>query len=515
MLEDSREASLRDLYWSTNLTGRYAFDSLTCIECEQYLGVDVPLEGRNYRLTTLAHQARHATVSSGIVEQRLQDWLERKNTYEPLLAPDGAQQRIGGLRVLLCDRPNMTAGMTMSEAAFRLIERSFELDVSTLPSMFFHNGSQRLFFRRDSTNQVKAICLVIKFTQKVEISNCLVSLTHDISTGFTNALICGDGMTFNRPCDELVGSQQRQLVAAILASHAQWSNPLLIPTAILQICVPRTQQQAGFLESMLIDTENHLGVTFAGAAGLARSRPDWPQDIDVKTSTRELHSILPQFIFMLSVCSYMQRYANFLLNAEKQITQFATKSPLSPENHELRSALEYMLTLVENLTSTFKMCQERTTSQINLLFNVVSQQDGYVNRLTNGLNIAIARSTKQDSISVSTFTFITAFFLPGSFIATIFSMTMFDWHLDASSAGTSSASYVSNRFWIYWVIVVPLTIATLLGWYIWYRFAKAKHQSSLAPYEKTMRRLQRANPPWIMDSENYVDEITESDKHRD
>jgi hypothetical protein len=49
-------------------------------------------------------------------------------------------------------------------------------------------------------------------------------------------------------------------------------------------------------------------------------------------------------------------------------------------------------------------------------------------------------------------------------------MNMFNWLDDAQQ---NSGRVVSSRFWIYWVATVPLTLAVMGGWYIWYRTADA------------------------------------------
>lgn len=66
-----------------------------------------------------------------------------------------------------------------------------------------------------------------------------------------------------------------------------------------------------------------------------------------------------------------------------------------------------------------------------------------------------------DSIAMKTLALVTAIFLPATFIATLFSMSMFDWQ-------GGNVSVVSSNFWVFWVVSVPLSIVILgLWWYIW------------------------------------------------
>jgi Mg2+ and Co2+ transporter CorA len=66
---------------------------------------------------------------------------------------------------------------------------------------------------------------------------------------------------------------------------------------------------------------------------------------------------------------------------------------------------------------------------------VINQQD-------SKLNGVIAASAKQDSIAMMTFTFITALFLPGTYISSLFSMTMFNWQAPISNAEKHLSSHL-------------------------------------------------------------------------
>lgn len=85
-----------------------------------------------------------------------------------------------------------------------------------------------------------------------------------------------------------------------------------------------------------------------------------------------------------------------------------------------------------------------------------------------GLEIAhatqrIAEATMNDSASMRTIAILTMIFLPGTAVASFFSMTMFQWDADAGSA------LVSSWLWLYFVVATPLTLAVVGAWYYWMR----------------------------------------------
>jgi hypothetical protein len=98
------------------------------------------------------------------------------------------------------------------------------------------------------------------------------------------------------------------------------------------------------------------------------------------------------------------------------------------------------------------------------LYNFVAQAG-------NELNARIAATTSLDSAAMKTLAFVTTIFLPLSFVASLFSIPVFDWQA-SSEDGSSDHSVVSSRFWIYWVVSIPLTAATLVGWRLWWNHQK-------------------------------------------
>lgn len=62
---------------------------------------------------------------------------------------------------------------------------------------------------------------------------------------------------------------------------------------------------------------------------------------------------------------------------------------------------------------------------------------------------------------------ITAVFLPGEFMSSLFGMGLFDWQPDDNSDNTNN-SIVSYDFWWYWALTVPLTIVILVLWRAWW-----------------------------------------------
>ena len=106
------------------------------------------------------------------------------------------------------------------------------------------------------------------------------------------------------------------------------------------------------------------------------------------------------------------------------------------------------------------------------LFHLISQQETRVGIAVAEDSRTLASASKEDSTAMKTIAAVTIVFLPGTFIAALFAMPLFQW----DAVGDSKV--VSNRFWIYWAVTVPLTFLTLLVWVLWTKRQARMHRSS-------------------------------------
>ena len=198
--------------------------------------------------------------------------------------------------------------------------------------------------------------------------------------------------------------------------------------------------------------------------------------------TIALHSVFVQATFVINCCNWAREYSELLLVLERDLQLEIIDHRNWPQPGKLKDLIEFYKSVLRGQTSNFRTFKERANLQVNLLYSIINQQDSIQNRWDSRLTQLIAKSQKQDSISMTTFTFITALFLPGTFMAALFSMTMFHWSSESqlqSRAVNPDQTNVASSFWIFWAITIPLTLLTMLGWYLWFRYAQTKWSEEL------------------------------------
>jgi len=81
----------------------------------------------------------------------------------------------------------------------------------------------------------------------------------------------------------------------------------------------------------------------------------------------------------------------------------------------------------------------------------------------------LAHSAKRDSTSMKTLSLLGAIFLPATYLASVFSMTFFNFQNGTGEPPDPDGPVVSPELWIYFAISGPLTAAVVLVWKMWDR----------------------------------------------
>ncbi|CAI4216290.1 unnamed protein product [Parascedosporium putredinis] len=143
------------------------------------------------------------------------------------------------------------------------------------------------------------------------------------------------------------------------------------------------------------------------------------------------------------------------------------QGPLGVHWHEIRQYLEGLLRICMSLETERRMSEARCRAQIDIIYSKMAQED-------NVLNARMAVASSRDSSSMKALAVITAIFLPGEFLGTLFGMSMFDWMPESDDEGAPTApsrgsdEIISRRFYIYWIVAIPLTLFILAAWRGWW-----------------------------------------------
>ena len=93
----------------------------------------------------------------------------------------------------------------------------------------------------------------------------------------------------------------------------------------------------------------------------------------------------------------------------------------------------------------------------------------------------LAHASKRDSTAMKTLSLLGAVFLPGTFLASLFSMTFFDFNVGPANGDPNDSSgqgaQISEYLWVYFVVTIPVTLIIVGSW--WYLDRRRQKQYAL------------------------------------
>ncbi|KAL4815008.1 Alpha/Beta hydrolase protein [Aspergillus spinulosporus] len=402
-------------------------------------------------------------IRDGLLEGfQVEEWLNQRGEFSPPLPPaEVGNGSHGGIRLLACNYhlfPKTCVGM--SHESFGLAP------------------------------------------QKYEIGNYILSLTYDMSSLWTTALLAGEsivdmaGTIFNRSSPYLASLSPCDVVREyLMSSPALWDHPLTLPCIVLSHHLRRLQHHCNRdLTPTVMGIEAQLGVTRVGRRNFDARPSNLSMLKDGPVARAQSEHLTVTINTQLTRVGFTARNPKWNYEASALLVRIMTeiaefRPALRPEaNEEILGVLDHNITLAKSIEDNVLGLQKRLELQLNVLYSFVAQTD-------NRLSARLAATAGRDSTSMKILAFITTIFLPGSYVATLFSMNMFNWEDGASDSGSSgsSGSTISPQFWIYWTVAAPLTALTLAGWALWWSFEKHRYDEHLGG---NRQNTQVKIPPW-------------------
>ncbi|KAL7928001.1 hypothetical protein ACQKWADRAFT_278458 [Trichoderma austrokoningii] len=138
----------------------------------------------------------------------------------------------------------------------------------------------------------------------------------------------------------------------------------------------------------------------------------------------------------------------------------AHRKTIDQLHRSMMARMEFYRVKLKGLENYIHTTLERLKVQREALYNIMSQREARLNLEIAGEQRRIAHASKRDSTAMKTISLMGALFLPGTYLASVFSMTFFNFQSGADPV-------ISNWLWVYFIITVPLTVLIVGSW-IWY-----------------------------------------------
>lgn len=173
---------------------------------------------------------------------------------------------------------------------------------------------------------------------------------------------------------------------------------------------------------------------------------------------------------------------------QEPITQFAVH--VSNIEFDLRmqhARLETLTRLLADRKALFYAIIEHRNVQANKdLANRAQESQEHMERLTKHMS-SLAEKTQQETVSMRIITLVTLFFLPATFVCTLFSTDIIQF--EAIDGGSFKELFSIQALRVFFAITIPLMVVTFTAWYILAWWIKNRQKVRKWTSDKSIRNM--------------------------
>ncbi|KAI5859307.1 hypothetical protein GGS23DRAFT_616406 [Durotheca rogersii] len=168
---------------------------------------------------------------------------------------------------------------------------------------------------------------------------------------------------------------------------------------------------------------------------------------DLEKLTIELHVVSQDTDSVYASADMAGMIVRKLADAHSRYRRSVVDPALVNATTKTEDALRYLGESIESQKRWLASYKSRKDIAMNLVYNLVTQQD-------SATSTTIARETKADSASMKVIAALTMTFLPATFLSSVFGMAILD----------------GAPWWLFVVLVIPLTALVIGVWWAWSAF---------------------------------------------
>lgn len=162
---------------------------------------------------------------------------------------------------------------------------------------------------------------------------------------------------------------------------------------------------------------------------------------------------------------------------------------LKKQQNSMYSRLEFYYNKLKGTEHYVHTTLERLAIQRSALYNIIAQKESKLNLQMAGDQRRLAYASKRDSTSMKTISLLGSIFLPATLLASIFSMTFFNFQNGLTE--NDDGPVVAPTFWIYWAVAIPITLFIVIIWWIWDRSREARYAKEDDDLEANIEHMEK------------------------
>ncbi|KAI0180006.1 hypothetical protein GGR52DRAFT_568769 [Hypoxylon sp. FL1284] len=396
----------------------------------------------------------------GLTDDEFENFLNCRGAFEPLKLKDGVTL-LNGMRLVV--QKDASDDNTFSPLHVSLKPELYESMVRTWHLPFGGIESSSLvgpFFwcSHDHDEEDRHLQIIFRKSdvrKKGKTRGWEIMLSYSYETGITSGFVKGTD-----------SSGIATLLKQLAACCSEVGHPLLLPVIVLSHDLSsNNDKRQRVARDWLRRLEN--AITLRNEI----DEREVYEEFDVDGINRDLVECHSQVLWKRP-----QAYQEIVKEIKEAMKKFIDDVPVERRTQTLRrlhssmlSRLDFYRVKLTGMEHYIHTTLERLHIQRQALYNIMAQKESKLNLEIASQQRRLAHATKRDGTAMKTLSLLGAVFLPGTFIASIFSMTFFDFNVGPNYGDPSDSSgegaQVSNQLWLYFAVTVPLTLIIVLSWY--------------------------------------------------
>ncbi|KAK1751824.1 hypothetical protein QBC47DRAFT_76733 [Echria macrotheca] len=451
------------------------------------------LEILNYSDPSLNTVEEHR-LSLHELPDEFNNFLHRRGAFAPATPKNGATL-VSGMRLIL--QQNAEHKETFSPRYLSLSHQAYEdmVRVMRLPFRAIEGGSVvgpffwSAFDQDDADPHLQIIFRKSDVRKKGRTRGWELMLSHSFRTGITN------GYAKGTESSDLV-----KCIDHLKACAEQVMHPMLLPVIILShdLSAKNDQKQREAREWL---RKLEHAVSMRDEVLPEESRYIKESMVDLDQINRDLVECHSQVLWKRP-----QAYQEIILGMYKAMNGFWEVAGQNPAyggrggevdrlHRSMESRLEFYQAKLKGIENYAHTTLERLSIQRAALYNIIAQKESKLGLQMAGEQRRLAHAAKRDSTSMKTLSLLGAIFLPATYLASVFSMTFFNFQDQNPGSGSGGGGgddepVVSKDLWIYFAITVPLTLAIVLLWRWWDRRRERRYEAEDRDIEAGIAKME-------------------------
>ncbi|CAK7236364.1 hypothetical protein SCUCBS95973_009582 [Sporothrix curviconia] len=169
----------------------------------------------------------------------------------------------------------------------------------------------------------------------------------------------------------------------------------------------------------------------------------------------------------------------------------ATEVALDKVHRSMSSRYDFFRQKLKGIRHYAHTTVSRLDIQRGALYNIIAQKESKLNLEMAQHQRLLALASKRDNQSMKALSIVGAVFLPATYLASLFSMTFFNFQTGSNGGSDGQAATVAPTLWIYFAITIPLTLVVLAALFWWDRSREKKFADEEREVATTLPDLER------------------------